>query len=109
MVRQNFGAGKSRVIVDICGEHGVWFDNDELAQLLAWVREGGVTDARRYLARIKGAKDLAQLRKFGDTNSPISRTSQSSTDDQQQGIWPLSTFGIVEGVLSLLFDKMFLD
>lgn len=45
MVRQNYGK-KSGVVIDHCKEHGVWFDDRELAQLLAWVREGGLELAR---------------------------------------------------------------
>jgi Zn-finger nucleic acid-binding protein len=40
MVRRNY-AHSSGVIVDLCREHGVWFDADELARILAWVRAGG--------------------------------------------------------------------
>jgi Zn-finger nucleic acid-binding protein len=40
MVRRNY-AHASGVIIDLCREHGVWFDADELARILAWVRAGG--------------------------------------------------------------------
>jgi Zn-finger nucleic acid-binding protein len=42
MARNNFGK-KSRVIVDICRRHGVWFDAGELPRVLAFVRSGGLT------------------------------------------------------------------
>ena len=44
-------AGKSRVILDICKDHGLWFDADELHQVLEWVRQGGATDADVQAAR----------------------------------------------------------
>jgi Zn-finger nucleic acid-binding protein len=40
MHRRNFGR-KSGIIVDHCGEHGYWFDAEELDGVLRWVRQGG--------------------------------------------------------------------
>ena len=40
MHRRNFGRG-SRVILDTCKDHGLWFDLRELEQVLAWIRGGG--------------------------------------------------------------------
>lgn len=40
MNRRNYG-GTSGVIIDLCREDGVWFDADELARILTWVRAGG--------------------------------------------------------------------
>ncbi|HJZ92204.1 MAG TPA: zinc ribbon domain-containing protein [Gemmataceae bacterium] len=40
MNRRNYGQD-SGVILDMCKEHGLWFDADELARVLAWVRAGG--------------------------------------------------------------------
>jgi Zn-finger nucleic acid-binding protein len=40
MVRRNYGRD-SGVIVDLCREHGIWFDAEELARVLAWLRAGG--------------------------------------------------------------------
>ena len=47
MNRQNYGR-KSGVILDICGAHGIWFDLDELPQVLAWVQGGGEERAGRF-------------------------------------------------------------
>ncbi len=41
MVRRNFRK-MSGVIIDICGEHGVWFDKGELELLRAFIAAGGV-------------------------------------------------------------------
>ena len=40
MNRINYGH-ESGVIIDVCREHGIWFDADELARILAWLRAGG--------------------------------------------------------------------
>jgi Transcription factor zinc-finger len=43
MNRRNFGA-HSGIVVDVCREHGTWFDQGELAAALAFVRAGGLGD-----------------------------------------------------------------
>jgi Zn-finger nucleic acid-binding protein len=40
MNRNNYGH-ESGVIIDVCREHGIWFDAEELARILAWLRAGG--------------------------------------------------------------------
>lgn len=40
MPRRNYGR-RSGVIIDLCKEHGVWFDADELPRILTWIRAGG--------------------------------------------------------------------
>lgn len=42
MNRQNYGR-RSGVVIDLCKDHGVWFDHDELRRVLDWVRQGGAT------------------------------------------------------------------
>src|SRR5258706_7383296 len=45
MNRVNF-ANCSHVIVDVCKEHGTWFDKDELRQIIEFIRAGGLEQAR---------------------------------------------------------------
>ena len=53
MNRLNF-AGCSGVVIDWCKEHGSWFDYRELAQIVNFVREGGLKKSReRELDRIR--------------------------------------------------------
>lgn len=40
MPRRQYSHG-SGVIIDLCKEHGVWFDADELPRVLRWIRAGG--------------------------------------------------------------------
>ncbi|MGV6857523.1 MAG: zf-TFIIB domain-containing protein [bacterium] len=40
MHRRNFGM-RSGVIVDVCTAHGIWFDEDELAAAISFVKSGG--------------------------------------------------------------------
>lgn len=46
MNRMNY-AGCSGVIVDVCSQHGVWFDRNELQRIVAFIQEGGLDRARR--------------------------------------------------------------
>lgn len=52
MNRVNF-ARCSGVIVDVCKGHGTWFDQDELAEIVEFIRAGGLDQAR--------AREKAQL------------------------------------------------
>lgn len=45
MNRVNF-ARCSGVVVDVCKRHGTWFDRDELRQIVAFIRAGGLDAAR---------------------------------------------------------------
>lgn len=45
MNRRNYGR-RSGVIVDVCREHGIWFDAEELPKMLRWVRGGGLARAQ---------------------------------------------------------------
>ncbi|MFH1924077.1 MAG: zinc ribbon domain-containing protein [Planctomycetota bacterium] len=49
MHRRNF-ARRSGVIIDICKDHGIWFDADELPRILAWIRTGGMAKASEQRA-----------------------------------------------------------
>ena len=45
MNRSNF-ARSSGVIIDICKQHGVWFDADELPKIIAFINKGGLSRQR---------------------------------------------------------------
>jgi len=46
MNRSNF-ASSSGVIIDLCKQHGVWFDVEELPKIIEFVRKGGLDHARQ--------------------------------------------------------------
>lgn len=46
MTPRNFGR-RSGIIVDVCTDHGMWFDANELTAVLEFVATGGLADARR--------------------------------------------------------------
>jgi Zn-finger nucleic acid-binding protein len=39
----------SGVVIDLCNEHGVWFDRDEIARVVEFLRQGGLERARQKL------------------------------------------------------------
>ena len=51
MNRRNF-AERSGVIVDVCKEHGTWFDRDELRRVLAYIHQHGKEPARGEVAKV---------------------------------------------------------
>jgi Zn-finger nucleic acid-binding protein len=69
MVRRNFGRG-SGVLVDICGSHGIWFDAQELSQVVHWIRSGGLEAARQDLARLRQSSDKVRKRQAFQRERP---------------------------------------
>lgn len=57
MNRVNF-ARCSNVIVDVCAQHGTWFDKDELRRIVEFIRAGGMDKARE-----KEIQELEQRRR----------------------------------------------
>ena len=45
MNRKNF-AGCSGTVIDICKQHGIWFDRQELQAILNFIKDGGLRKAR---------------------------------------------------------------
>ena len=57
MNRSNF-AHSSGVIIDLCKQHGVWFDAEELPKIIEFIRKGGLEKARqREKLEIKEERD----------------------------------------------------
>lgn len=95
MNRSNF-ARSSGVIVDLCKQHGVWFDADELPKILEFIKRGGI-DRQREKEKIQLADERRRL-EFDklklDLNSR--RTSTSDTKDTIED-------SFVGGIVSRLF------
>jgi Zn-finger nucleic acid-binding protein/ribosomal protein L40E len=61
MNRVNY-ARRSGVVLDVCKEHGLWFDKDELRRVLGFIAEGGLDRARELeLEELKAAKRAMEL------------------------------------------------
>jgi Zn-finger nucleic acid-binding protein len=57
MNRMNF-ARCSGVIVDICKQHGTWFDRDELSRIVEFISGGGLE-----AARVREKEDIKEERR----------------------------------------------
>jgi Zn-finger nucleic acid-binding protein len=60
MNRVNFGKG-SGVVVDVCRDHGTWFDGGELTQVVAFASSGGLAEARALAEAEKRAAMHVEL------------------------------------------------
>ncbi len=70
MNRRNF-AGSSGVVIDICGQDGVWFDDGELAQVLLFCGSGELTKSQRFdNERRRARRELQSFQNQLDTAGP---------------------------------------
>jgi Zn-finger nucleic acid-binding protein len=67
MHRKNFG-DTSGVVIDVCSQHGIWFDQGELPAVLDFVEGGGLERAQRRVA--EAAKAEETQRRIGATRAP---------------------------------------
>ncbi len=65
MNRMNF-ARCSGVIVDVCKQHGTWFDRDELSRIVEFIHGGGLNTSRAR-EKLEIAEQRAQLRQEQQT------------------------------------------
>jgi len=89
MNRKNFGAS-SGVIVDVCSQHGTWFDLGELPRVLSFVESGGLSRLQRREAEEKAT-----------TPQPVSPmpVSQASSDVEVGA----SALNLAADLIGLLF------
>ena len=74
-------AHRSGVIIDVCKEHGVWFDADELSRILAWVRAGGKDKADREKADDTARQQrLDSIARMGRQRGPFAREVHQADD-----------------------------
>lgn len=79
MHRVNF-ARCSQVVVDVCSQHGTWFDRDELRRIVEFIRSGGVDAARaREIAALQAERrraDSAAIRAREGQPDPFRLTAE---------------------------------
>lgn len=96
MNRSNF-ARSSGVIIDMCKQHGVWFDAGELPKIIEFIDKGGI-DRAREKEKIAIKDERARLRDEEMRLAMMARrtgASQISDDKFESG------FG---GIISIFFD-----
>ena len=95
MNRMNF-ARCSGVIVDICKQHGTWFDRDELSRIVEFISDGGL-NASRARERIEIAEQREQLR---DAQRTFDLHRASDAHETR-----LTGIASASGLLKFLLDK----
>ena len=82
MNRVNF-ARCSGVVVDVCKGHGTWFDRDELAEIVEFIRAGGLDEARaREKAQLEEARSSLHEEEMAVTRKA---TTLRLSDDERHG------------------------
>ncbi|MEZ5330653.1 MAG: zinc ribbon domain-containing protein [Thermoanaerobaculia bacterium] len=89
MNRRNYGR-RSGVVLDACARHGLWFDQGELARVLAWIRSGALTRSES-LDREEAAQ-VERMKRF--------KEAMDSPPEQDGRAWSLVSLG--ELILNLL-------
>jgi Zn-finger nucleic acid-binding protein len=91
----------SRVVVDVCKQHGTWFDKDELRRIVEFIRAGGLEAARAdeiaELDRKRQELRTAQL------NGPMESTELSRRDYYDRAHGGIAT-AAANLVTSFFFD-----
>ena len=93
MNRVNF-AGYSTVIVDVCREHGTWFDRDELRRIVEFIRAGGLDKARQ-----REIENLNLDRRLASLDRSMGHSTMRDVDVDPRG-------GAIAGVARFLFDLL---
>ena len=100
MNRKNFG-GSSGIIVDVCTNHGLWFDAGELPQVLKFVEDGGLARARQLKA--EAARSKRDSAASGGAFSLPGASPQYPSRESDLGIFDtLASVGL--GLLELLSE-----
>jgi Zn-finger nucleic acid-binding protein len=100
MNRMNF-ARCSGVIVDVCKNHGTWFDRDELSRIIEFIRDGGL-NASRAKEKIEIAEQRERLRQEQLAASLNGSVRLGITDDDDRR---LNGIASARGLLKFLLDS----
>ena len=97
MNRRNY-ARRSGVILDVCRDHGIWFDEKELESILEWIRRGGwEREEQRRTREAAEAERAARRRAASVAPAPVVQYGGSWLD----GLW---FFAVVAEILESVFD-----
>ena len=81
MNRKQYATG-AKVVIDVCRQHGVWFDGGELPQVLDFIAAGGLEEARR-----RDAERRADERRQAKLREALQRARQPVRAENEWGIW----------------------
>ena len=95
MNRSNF-ARSSGIIIDMCKQHGVWFDAGELPKIIEFIEKGGL-DRAREKEKISIQDERSQLRDEERRLAMIARRSGNMKFDEERSTG-------IGSIISRLFD-----
>ncbi len=96
MNRMNF-ARCSGVIVDICKQHGTWFDRDELSRIVEFISEGGLE-----ASRVREKEEIQEQRRRLSHEQAAGDTSVSGWFAERNDEHRLSGIASARGLLKFL-------
>ncbi len=79
MMNRTVFAKISGVIVDVCKDHGVWFDAGEIASVIAFIEAGGLKIAEERRARDRAEEKVRLERQFRRLREQSAAALASST------------------------------
>lgn len=97
MNRSNF-ARTSGIILDICKNHGVWFDAEELPKLIEFIRQGGLDRARQK------EKLLLQEQKRDLIEKQRQIVHENARYNPSYANWSEDELPAIRGFIKMLFD-----
>ncbi len=99
MNRVNFGK-QSGVVIDVCKGHGIWLDKDELQEIIAFVRAGGMNQSREMDAQQAQTEKLQMINHEEMLEGGRGYASSQSVGDNDGT-------GLVGAILSVAWDAVF--
>jgi Zn-finger nucleic acid-binding protein len=101
MNRVNFGV-RSGVVVDRCGDHGVWLDAGEMRQLMEWAKAGGRMLHQQVMERRREEEKRRQERRQRERAQRASRGEDGSHGMRPGAFGGRSMVGEGPDMISLL-------
>jgi Zn-finger nucleic acid-binding protein len=84
MNRMNY-AGHSGVVINVCRNHGIWLDRDEIRQIVTFISSGGLDRARQAeteeLNEAERAKSVA-ISDYGSNRMSVTPFHDSFNSDE---------------------------
>lgn len=97
MSRVNFGR-RSGVIVDICVDHGTWFDADEIDRAATFIAQGGLTGGKEGALPPEKSLSLEAQHKLGELKAQMVGDRYDQMERIERTTW-FTRFG-----MRLIFD-----
>lgn len=99
MHRVNF-ARCSAVVVDVCREHGTWFDKDELRRIVEFIQRGGFDKARaREIAELARERRRLEAERTSGSRDTVSGYGSSGYDSRE-----VALVDVAASVITAFFD-----